>query len=179
MLAKSCSINKGKELCQQNECTTWRTGDFTSQFRTEAQWCTWSFLPLKSSDILWNVEWRMWIESVGFCVMCCLIYKSGVHHRENSRWKEQKMCYYSTPSVCFPWIPLIWQILPLTFTSLPQPKGSCWVRVSLSLPWPPSMEAPRALLASQLTPVQVQRRGWSSLLLCTAVTYELSWIIES
>lgn len=177
MLAKSCSINKGKELCQQNECTMWRTGDFTSQFGTEAQWCTWSFLPLQSSDILWNVEWRMWIESVGFCVMCCLIYKSGVHHRENTRWKEQKTGYCSTPSASHGYLsPGRYCLSPsLLCHSLRAHAESEWASHCLDLQ---AMEAPRGLLASQLTPVQVQRRGWSSLLLCTAVTYELSWNIE-
>lgn len=137
------------------------------------------FYHLKSSDILWDVEWRMWIESAGFCVTCCLIYKSGVHHRENSRWKEQKMGYGSTPSVCFPWITLTRRCClspSLLCCSLGAHAEPEWASHCLDLQ---AMEAPRGLSAVQLTAVQVQRTGRSSLLLCAAVTHEVSWIIES
>lgn len=105
MLAQSYSINKGKGLCHQNEHNI-ENSRFYFSIQHWVGRCSDAlavFYHLKGSEMLWDVEWRMWIESEAFCVTCYIFYKSVVHHRDNSRWKEQKMSYYcSIPSLCYP-----------------------------------------------------------------------------
>lgn len=43
------------------------------------------FYQLNSSEMLWDVEWKLWIENAPFSVINCIFYKSVVHHRGNSR----------------------------------------------------------------------------------------------
>lgn len=102
-----------------------------------------------------------WINDI-FC-------KSVVHHRGNSSWKEQKMGCGSTTSLCL-WIPCALQALPLTSTTLAQPEGRAFLCLDL-----PKLGSPTGFLSSQLAAVQMQNRGCSSLLLCTAVTYKVNW----
>lgn len=72
----------------------------------------------------------------------------------------------STPSLCL-WIPCALQALPLTSTTLAQPECRAFLCLDL-----PKLESPTGSLSSQLTAVQMQKRGCS--LLCTAVTYEVN-----
>lgn len=93
--------------------------------------------------------------------------ESVVHHRGNPSCKEQKMGCSSTSSLCL-WIPCALQALPLTSTTLAQPEGRALLCLDL-----PKLQSPTGSLSPQLTAVQMQKRGCSSLL-CTAVTYKVN-----
>lgn len=90
------------------------------------------FYHLNSSEMCWDMEWRLWIEKTPFSVVNCIFCKSVVYHRGYSTWKEQKMGCSSTPSLCWP---VDTSCLAGIASDLHYYSGTAWGQ-SLCLPWP-------------------------------------------